>query len=132
VNLQERLRRLDDRVVGPGQRRWASHKPPYWYRLGFVASIIFGGGLILRVLLPDALPTPPLFMALYVGLALISFALVLAYVRGRTRVLAAAGLLVVFGGLAVYDGTRPCDGGPLKEAFLVLSHGGSYVVRCAG
>lgn len=100
--------------------------------MGLSGSVIFGGGLLLRVLLPEALPTPPLFTAVYVALTLAAFGLVLAYVRGRTRLLVAVGLLVALGSLAVYDATRPCDGGPLKEAFLVFSHGGSSTVRCAG
>ena len=132
VRLQERLKRLDDRVVGPSERRWSGGTPPYWYRLGLSGSVIFGGGLFLRVLLPEALPTPPLFTAVYVVLTLAAFVLVLTFMRGKTRLLVAAGLLVALGGLAVYDATRPCDGGPLKEAFLVFSHGGSYTVRCAG
>lgn len=119
-------------MVGPSERRWAGRNPPYWYRLGLSGSVIFGGGLLLRVLLPEALPTPPLFTAVYVALTLAAFGLVLAYVRGRTRLLVAVGLLVALGSLAVYDATRPCDGGPLKEAFLVFSHGGSSTVRCAG
>jgi hypothetical protein len=132
VNLRARLKRFDDRVVGPGERRWTAHEPPYWYRLGLVGSVIFGGGLLLRVLLPDALPTPPLFTAVYVCFTFVAFALVLAHLRGRTRLLVGVGLLLAVGGLVALDATRPCDGGPLKEAFLVFWHGGSYTVRCAG
>ena len=51
--------------------------------------------------------------------------------RRSWLLLALAVILVVvaYGG---YDWTRPCAGGPLRQAVTSLVEGGAYTVRCAG
>ncbi len=51
--------------------------------------------------------------------------------RGLT-VLAILVVLTAVVAYGVYDWTRPCVGGPLKQLVLTVVNAGSYTVRCAG
>ena len=41
-------------------------------------------------------------------------------------------VVMLIAGYGVYDWTRPCAGGPVKQLVKAAAHGGSYTVRCAG
>jgi hypothetical protein len=45
---------------------------------------------------------------------------------------ASAAFVLLVTGYGVYDWTRPCFGGPVKQLVMTAAHGGSYTVRCAG
>lgn len=77
-------RRLDDRVMG--RRSWMSQPVPNWQlQLGMPWAVIFGGGLLLRLLLHPWLGRPALELWIYAGLALPGLLLLALGMRAARR-----------------------------------------------
>lgn len=53
-------------------------------------------------------------------------------VARRAWLVVGAVVLLLLAAYLVYDWTRPCVGGPVKQLVLTVINGGSYTVRCAG
>lgn len=78
-------RSLDERVLGPVERRWDPLLRRHGAeRLGLITLLIFGGGFILRLLLPRPFHASGWILAFYGGMATMGL-LVLIDARRRTR-----------------------------------------------
>ena len=54
------------------------------------------------------------------------------HVARRSWLLIAAMLFLLAAAYLVYDWTRPCVGGPVRQFVMAALNGGSFTVRCAG